>query len=58
MQAAFSGTFGVVGDRAVLIEQEQHLVRGLLQLAGPDFDREADEAGLDPLAGRCIDKGR
>ena len=58
VQAAFSGAFGVVGFGAVLVEQEQHLVGGLLQLGGPDTDGQAHEVDLDLLAGRGVDEAR
>ncbi len=56
MQAAFAGAFGVVGFGAVLVEQEQHLVGGLLQFGGPDTDGQAHEVGFDLLAGGGVDE--
>ena len=56
VQAAFSVAFGVVGFGAVLVEQEQHLVGGFLQLGGPDAGGQAHEVGFDLFAGGGVDE--
>ncbi len=55
---AFAGTFGVVGFGAVLVEQEQAQLGGVLEFFGAYPDRDPDQVGFELLAGHLVDESR
>ena len=57
-QSAFAGAFGVVGFGAVLVEQEQGQVGGVLEFLGADADGGADQFDLELPAGGGVDEAR